>query len=97
VAFSQFLLGHASSQVGIGIGLIRSVLAFIGFTLLPVLVGYWLTSGEIDTSFLNGLKLVALAIVAQAGVEMWQKSIVKLWNLGIALRTIVLLLMLSSI
>lgn len=106
VALSQFLPGPASSQVGIGIGLIRgglfgSVLSFVGFTLpsvvLLMLFGFWLTSGDVDTSWLHGLKLVAIAIIAQAVVEMWQKLVVKRWQMLIVIGTIVVLLLLSSI
>ncbi|UPM53800.1 chromate transporter [Gottfriedia acidiceleris] len=76
VALSQFLPGPASSQVGIGIGLIRAgflggIVSFIGFTLPSVialiLFALLLQDLEIkNSSWIHGLKLVAVPIVAQA-------------------------------
>jgi chromate transporter len=77
VALCQFLPGPASSQTGFSIGLIRAgyggaLAAWVGFTLpsamLMVLFAYGATavSGTIGTGLLHGLKLVAVAIVAQA-------------------------------
>lgn len=77
VALCQFLPGPASSQVGFGLGLLRAgswggVAAFVGFTLpsatLMVAFAYgaaWLAS-PIGDGALSGLKIVAVAIVAQA-------------------------------
>jgi chromate transporter len=77
VALCQFLPGPASSQVGFSIGLIRAgfggaLAAWAGFTLpsavLLVLFAYGAgtLSGPLGTGVLHGLKLVAVAIVAQA-------------------------------
>lgn len=77
VALSQFLPGPASSQVGFGIGLLRAggrgaLAAFVGFTLpsasLMVAFAYGaaLISGPVGDGLLSGLKIVAVAIVAQA-------------------------------
>ena len=77
VALCQFLPGPASSQTGFSIGLIRAgyagaLAAWAGFTLpsaiLLVLFAYGAgaLSGSIGTGLLHGLKLVAVAIVAQA-------------------------------
>ena len=77
VALCQFLPGPASSQVGFSIGLMRAgylggLAAWTGFTLpsaiLLVLFAYGAgaLSGAIGTGLLHGLKLVAVAIVAQA-------------------------------
>jgi chromate transporter len=77
VALCQFLPGPASSQVGFSIGLMRAgytgaLAAWTGFTLpsaiLLVLFAYGAGSlnGPIGTGVLHGLKLVAVAIVAQA-------------------------------
>jgi chromate transporter len=77
VALCQFLPGPASSQVGFSIGLMRAgyagaLAAWVGFTLpsviLLVLFAYGASalSGPIGTGVLHGLKLVAVAIVAQA-------------------------------
>lgn len=83
VALCQFLPGPASSQVGIGIGVIRAGLlgglaAWCGFTLPSVvaLVGFALLMKGMDigqAGWIHGLKLVAVAIVAQAVLGMGQK------------------------
>lgn len=73
----QFLPGPASSQVGFSIGLMRAgylggVAAWVAFTLpsaiLLVLFAYGATAltGLTGSALLHGLKLVAVAIVAQA-------------------------------
>jgi chromate transporter len=82
VALSQFLPGPASSQTGFGIGLLRGGLlgglaAWTGFTMpsamLLVLFAFG-AGGIADThagaGILHGLKLVAVAIVAQAVMGM---------------------------
>jgi chromate transporter len=77
VALCQFLPGPASSQVGFSIGLLRAgyagaAAAWTGFTLpsaiLLVLFAYGAgtLSGAAGAGLLHGLKLVAVAIVAQA-------------------------------
>jgi chromate transporter len=82
VALCQFLPGPASSQVGIGVGLFRGGLpgalaAWLGFTLpsgvMLVSFGLALTglSSNIHSGWLHGLKVVAVAVVAQA-----------LWGMG---------------
>lgn len=83
VALCQFLPGPASSQVGIGIGLIRGGLlggltAWLGFTLPSVialaLFAFLLQGLDISSSgWIHGLKIVAVAIVAQAILGMGQK------------------------
>jgi chromate transporter len=83
VALCQFLPGPASSQVGIGIGVTRAGLwgglaAWIGFTLpsviLLMLFAFLLQGLELNESgWIHGLKLVAVAIVAQAVLGMGQK------------------------
>lgn len=94
VALSQFLPGPASSQVGMGIGLIRggivgSILAFIGFTLPSVIFlicfALFLTNTTIDLNWIQGLKLVAIAIVAQAIVDMSKKLLPTIHHVFIAL------------
>lgn len=77
VALCQFLPGPASSQVGFSLGLFRAgplgaLAAWAGFTLpsalLLVLFAYgagWF-QGDIGSGVLHGLKLVAVAVVAQA-------------------------------
>ena len=77
VALCQFLPGPASSQVGFSIGLLRAgylgaAAAWTGFTLpsaiLLVLFAYGagFLQGPLGAGLLHGLKLVAVAIVAQA-------------------------------
>jgi len=83
VALCHFLPGPASSQVGMGIGIIRSgllggVTAWIGFTLPSViaLVLFAFVMREFDISsegWIHGLKIAAVAIVAQAVLGMGQK------------------------
>ncbi|MFO1117148.1 MAG: chromate efflux transporter [Beijerinckiaceae bacterium] len=82
VALSQFLPGPASSQTGFGLGLMRAGLpgalaAWIAFTLPSALLMLAFASGAGaigDTArgegLLHGLKLVAVAIVAQAVLGM---------------------------
>ena len=77
VALCQFLPGPASSQTGISIGLLRAGLpgafcAWLGFVapsaLAMILFGYGVTavSNLADSAWLHGLKIVAVAVVAQA-------------------------------
>ncbi|MDX3774870.1 chromate efflux transporter [Chromatiaceae bacterium AAb-1] len=77
VALCQFLPGPASSQVGMAIGLFRghyagAVAAWLGFTLpsalLLILFAQSLHSwqGTVTSGMLHGLKIVAVAVVAQA-------------------------------
>ncbi len=84
VALCQFLPGPASSQVGMAIGLSRSgifgaVLAWVGFTLpsavILVLFGVGITHINIglQQNWLHGLKIVAVAVVAQAVFGMGKK------------------------
>ncbi|MCQ6562287.1 chromate transporter [Paenibacillus mendelii] len=83
VALCQFLPGPASSQVGIGIGVIRAGLlggltAWLGFTLPSVialaLFAFILQGFDIGSAgWIHGLKIVAVAIVAQAVLGMGQK------------------------
>lgn len=81
VALCQFLPGPASSQVGIALGLARGGLAgalaaWLGFTLpsalalvaFGLLLAHW---GTFTGAWLHGLKVVAVAVVAQA-----------LWGMG---------------
>jgi chromate transporter len=76
VALCQFLPGPASSQVGIGIGVMRAgilggIISFIGFTLPSVLAliifAIILQGLDIgDAGWIHGLKIVAVAVVAHA-------------------------------
>jgi chromate transporter len=77
VALCQFLPGPASSQVGISLGILRAGLpgalaAWLGFTtpsaVAMILFGYGVTElGDLSqAAWLHGLKIVAVAVVAQA-------------------------------
>ena len=76
VALCQFLPGPASSQVGIAIGITRAgllggLMAWIGFTLPSALALMLFALGVrdlnlADAGWLHGLKVVAVAVVAQA-------------------------------
>jgi chromate transporter len=81
VALCQFLPGPASSQVGIAIGLARAsyagaLAAWIGFTLpsalAMILFGYGIgfLGDAADAPWLHGLKVAAVAVVAQAVLGM---------------------------
>jgi chromate transporter len=77
VALCQFLPGPASSQLSIAIGILRARLlggfaAWIGFTMPSALaliafgLGIGALAGAADAGWLHGLKVVAVAVVAQA-------------------------------
>ena len=77
VALCQFMPGPASSQLGISIGLLRAgppgmLAAWLGFTLpsalAMLLFAYGVEAlGDVsNAAWLKGLKLVAVAVVAQA-------------------------------
>jgi len=77
VALCQFLPGPASSQVGMALGLGRAgwsglLAAWAGFTLPSAIVlilfaiGITLHPGLADSGWVHGLKIVAVAVVAQA-------------------------------
>ncbi|MCW5623375.1 MAG: chromate efflux transporter [Burkholderiales bacterium] len=85
VALCQFLPGPASSQVGMGVGLLRAgvpgaLAAWVGFTLpsalLMILFGLGITGWgqHVPDGTLHGLKLVAVAVVAQAVWGMGKQS-----------------------
>ena len=77
VALCHFLPGPTSSQVGIAVGITRGgllggLLAWIGFTApsAVILIAFGLGVAEFDNllegDWLNGLKIAAVAVVAQA-------------------------------
>lgn len=82
VALAQFLPGPASSQVGMALGLLRAggwglLAAWLGFTLPSALLmvafalGAARFGGEAGAGWLSGLKVAAVAVVAQAVAGMW--------------------------
>jgi chromate transporter len=99
VALCQFLPGPASSQVGIGIGVMRAgvlggIISFIGFTLPSVLAliifAYILQGVNVaDAGWIHGLKIVAVAVVAHAILGMAQKLTPDLKRKALALFALV--------
>lgn len=81
VAMCQFLPGPASSQLGMAIGLLRAGLkglaaAWVAFTLPSAIIlvafayGVAWIGGTLGTGWLAGLKAAAVAVVAQAVINM---------------------------
>ena len=77
VALCQFLPGPGSSQVGLGLGLMRAgyggaLAAWLGFTLpsaialVLVALGLGVYAADLPNGLLQGLKVAALAVVVQA-------------------------------
>ncbi|HWO74988.1 MAG TPA: chromate transporter [Bacillus sp. (in: firmicutes)] len=103
VALCQFLPGPASSQVGIGVGVLRGgilggILAFIGFTLPSVLAlivfALFIQGYNIgDAGWIQGLKIVAVAVVAHAILGMAQKLTPDLQRKTLALMALVITLL----
>ncbi|GAK10500.1 chromate efflux transporter [Geomicrobium sp. JCM 19039] len=103
VALSQFLPGPASSQVGIGIGVARGgvvggLVSFVGFTLpsvvLLIVFAYIAQSyGVLDAGFIQGLKIVAVVIVAHAILGMAGNLTPDMTRKAIALGALVLTLL----
>ena len=102
VALCQFLPGPASSQVGIGIGIVRGgllggIISFIGFTLPSVialiLLALLLNGMDVgEAGWIHGLKLVAVAVVAHAIIGMAEKLTPDLKRKAIALVAMVITL-----
>jgi chromate transporter len=103
VALCQFLPGPASSQVGFAIGLARAgyagaLAAWAGFTLpsAAALVAFALgaraLAGSARSSFMHGLQLVAVAIVAQAVLSMARSLCPDRQRAAIALAALLLVL-----
>lgn len=106
VALSQFLPGPASSQVGIGIGVMRAgilggIISFVGFTFPSVIVliifAVLLNGFDISNAgWIHGLKIVAVAIVAQAIVGMTNSLVPDLKRKSIALFALIITLLWQS-
>lgn len=109
LALSQFLPGPGSSQLGFAIGLQRAglaggIAAFLGFTLPSFLLMYFIavinvdehTQGELGTTVravLQGLKLLAVVVVADAALSMFKTFCKTRLAVAIALATAIALLM----
>ncbi|PNY80673.1 chromate efflux transporter [Deinococcus koreensis] len=96
VALAQFLPGPASSQTGLAVGLLRAgwpgaLAAWLGFTLpsaaLMVAFALGITRmGEVGgAGWLLGLKVAAVAVVAQAVAGMWGQLVTDRLRAGLAL------------
>ncbi|WP_166839472.1 chromate efflux transporter [Rheinheimera pleomorphica] len=108
VALCQFLPGPASSQVGIAIGMERggycgALLSWLGFTLpsaLLLLAFAYVFVGVGDSvgyHWIAALKLVAVAVVAQAVWSMAKSLCPDKLRVAIALLTAISLLLLSGV
>ncbi|MEJ8767071.1 chromate transporter [Oceanobacillus sp. HCA-5259] len=103
VALCQFLPGPASSQVGIGIGVMRGgvlggIISFLGFTLpsviaLIIFASLLHTFGIEDAGWISGLKIVAVVVVAHAVLGMAKKLTPDLQRKTIALFALVVTLL----
>ena len=103
VALCQFLPGPASSQVGIGIGVMRAgvlggIISFLGFTLPSViaLIIFAIILQGFDVGnagWIHGLKIVAVAVVAHAIMGMANNLTPDLKRKAIALFALVATLM----
>ena len=101
VALCQFLPGPASSQVGMGLGLLRAggwgmLAAWLGFTLPSALLMLAFALGlaqlpTLESGWLDGLKVAALAVVAQAVAGLWRSLIAGPTQTWLALGTAALL------
>lgn len=107
VGMCQFLPGPASSQLGFSIGLLRAgwrggLAAWLGFTLPSVLLMLVFAAaapdlgGRAADGALHGLKLVAVAVVAQAVWDMARRLCPDARRAGIALLAIVMLAVLAT-
>lgn len=107
VALCQFLPGPASSQVGFCLGLLRggplgALAAWTAFTLpsaiLLVLFAYGAASasGPVEAGILHGLKLVAVAVVAQAVYGMAKNLTPDRERAGIALAAVLIVTFVAS-
>ncbi|WP_083253956.1 chromate efflux transporter [Pandoraea sp. ISTKB] len=108
VGLCQFLPGPASSQVGFSLGLLRAgwlggLAAWCGFTLPSalLLLGFALVApqlgGSIGSGVLHGLKLVAVAVVAQAVWDMARRLCPDTRRAGIALAAVATLALTTSV
>jgi len=108
VALCQFLPGPASSQVGFSIGLMRAgwiggLAAWCGFTLPSVLllIGFAVIApdlnGPLGQGLIHGLKIAAVAVVAQAVWDMARRFCPDRRRAGIALIAVAILSMLATV
>ncbi|MGK7379559.1 chromate efflux transporter [Planococcus sp. 1R117A] len=105
VALCQFLPGPASSQVGISVGMLRGgifggFLSWFGFTMpsviLLVLFALLVTNGSFDSGWIQGLKIVAVAVVAHALMGMGKSLAPDKPRIAIAVGSTVAILMMPT-
>lgn len=107
VALAQFLPGPASSQVGMALGLLRAgwpglLAAWLGFTLpsaalmVAFALGVTRFGNVADAGWLTGLKVAAVAVVAQAVAGMWSSLVTDRARAGLALGVAAALLLLPG-
>ncbi len=103
VALCQFLPGPASSQVGMAIGFLKrsyagALVSFLGFTLPSFVLMYLFAlylqqqTGGFDAGIVHALKLVAVAVVAQALYGM-SKSMCPDWSRRLFALAVMLILL----
>jgi chromate transporter len=108
VALAQFLPGPASSQVGFALGLLRAgplgaLAAFLAFTLPSAVLlvafasGAALLDGPVAEGAILGLKVVAVAIVAQAVLGMARALTPDARRAGIAVVAIALVVLIGGV
>ncbi len=108
VALCQFLPGPASSQVGFAIGLMRAgplgaAAAWLGFTLpsavlmVAIALGAAALDGALAQGVLHGLKLVAVAVVAQAVLGMAKSLTPDRVRAGIAVLAVLAMVALGGV
>ncbi|WP_298832230.1 chromate efflux transporter [uncultured Planococcus sp.] len=105
VALCQFLPGPASSQVGISIGMLRGgifggFLSWLGFTMpsviLLLLFALVITSGSFDSGWIQGLKIVAVAVVAHALLGMGKSLAPDRQRIAIAVGAAIIILLIPT-
>jgi len=108
VALCQFLPGPASSQVGFSLGILRGngllggLAAWFAFTMPSALILFAFAmsaaafTGPVAEGFLHGLKLVAVAVVAQAIWGMARTLTSDRARAGIALAAIAIVVLLAG-
>lgn len=109
LSLSQILPGPGSSQMGFAIGLHRGGIlgaftAFLAFTFPSFVLMYllassnaWLNQNTWFTGVVNGLKLFAVVIVADATLKMFNKFCNRKVSIGIAVATAAFLLVSASL
>jgi chromate transporter len=107
VALCQFLPGPASSQVGFALGLLRAgplgaLAAWTAFTLPSAILLFFFAmvaasiEGPVGTGLLHGLKIVAVAVVAQAVWGMAKSLAPDRERAGIALAGVICVVFLAG-